>query len=110
MKETYKIAYYLVFIVALLIGLFTISTDFCEVLNRIGGHMTVMSQIYWFSDNLAILYCSISGTYYLIFLCILCRKFYLKKYKPSVIIASIIFVSFIIQFVLESKYIYYQQV
>jgi len=110
MKETYKIFYYVVLIVAALIGLFSICNDFIEVFNRMAGHMTVMSQICWFSDDLATLYCSISGIYYLVFVSILSREFYLKKYKPSVITASIIIFSFIIQIIFESKYIYYQQV
>jgi len=110
MNNTYIIPYYLALMIAVPIGLFAIFSDFGEVFNRLVGHTTVMSQISWLSDNLAIIYCALSGIFYLVFLSILCREIYLKRYKAVIITATIIFVSFIIQVILEDMYIYYKPV
>jgi hypothetical protein len=107
MKSAYKIFYYFTLVVAVLIALIAIYTDLGEAINRLSGHMTVMSQISWLSDDRAIIYCSISGIYYLVFVSILAKTFYSGKYKLAAIAAAIIFVSFIIQFILEGRYMYY---
>lgn len=110
MKESYNILYRFTLLTASLIALFAIYTDIGEVFNRMNGRSTVMSQISWFSDDLAIIYCSLSGIFFVVYITILLREVYLKKNTAVIITAIVIIVSFIIQLFLEQKYIYYQPI